>query len=112
MYHGWDELQNALKGIPLVQNSEDESDIGEGKLNEYMVLQPNFWSSADASTDLVFEEGLLVSDEAVDIEGEFSFDLDLFYTSEDVIRLFDYFYKDYLTICELALEKFKTDKDD
>ena len=66
MYQGWDEIQNALKGISLVQNLDDDEDDGtsedgedcdceDGRLNEFMVLQPIFWSSADASTDLVFD---------------------------------------------------------
>lgn len=103
-----DELENALTGLSLVQNSEDGSgsSFGEG-LDEYMVIQPNFWTSADASSEFVFNEGLLVPDEAVNIDGEYSYDLDLFYTSQDVVRLFNYFYKDYLTICDIALQSFQ-----
>lgn len=77
-----------------------------------MVLQPNFWASADASSDLGFDSDLFISDEAININGEFSYDLDLFYTAEDIVKLFDYFYKDYEAICELGLELFRTNEDD
>lgn len=77
-----------------------------------MVLQPNFWASADASSDLKFDTDLLISDEAININGEFSYDLDLFYTANDIVKLFNYFYKDYEAICELALEFFRTNEDD
>ena len=110
---GFDEVENALKGVPRVQNSEDGSGSSlDGMLDEYMVLQPNFWASADASTEFGFDTNLLISDEAININGEFSYDLDLFYTSNDVVKLFDYFYKDYSAICELALERFQTNEDD
>ena len=42
----------------------------------------------------------------------FTYDLDLTYSQEDVENLFNYFYKDYEVICEIALEFFKTDEDD
>lgn len=38
-------------------------------------------------------------------------DLELFYTQEDVITLFDYKYGDYEWICSLALEWLKADTD-
>ena len=96
-----------------MQNSEEGSGSSyDGLLDEYMVLQPNFWISADASTELVFDTELLISDEAININEEFSYDLDLFYTSNDVVKLFNYFYRDYEAICELALEIFNTNEDD
>ena len=113
MVKGYDEVENALRGIPKVQNSEDGSGSSfDGALDEYMVLQPNFWASADASSDLGFDSDLFISDEAININGEFSYDLDLFYTAEDIVKLFDYFYKDYEAICELGLELFRTNEDD
>ena len=107
-------MLNALLGLAYVQNSEGGSDSSyEHGLDEYMVLQPNFWESADASTEFEFYDSILVSDEAVEIiENAFSYDLDLVYTSEDVIQLFDYFYKDYTVVCQIALETFKTSDDD
>ena len=45
-----------------------------------MVLQPNFWASADYSNEIIFDAALLVSDEAIEISGEYTMDLDLVYT--------------------------------
>ena len=107
-------MLNALLGLAHVQNSENGSDSSyEHGLDEYMVLQPVFWESADASTEFEFIDSVLVSEGAIEIlDNEFSYDLDLVYTSEDVIQLFDYFYKDYTEVCQIALESFKTSDDD
>ena len=76
-----------------------------------MVLQPNFWASADASDQFNFIESLIISDEVINIDGDYTSDLDLIYTSNDVISLFNYFYKDYEEICYIALESFKIGED-
>lgn len=62
-----------------------------------------FWKSHDMTHKFNFNSDLLVPEDAVTIQGEYSEDLDLFYTSSDVRRLFDYFIKDYAKICSLAL---------
>ena len=54
----------------------------------------------------------MVSDEALTINGQFTQDLDLTYSPQDVEQLFNYFYKDYEAICELALEIFRTSEDE
>lgn len=69
-----------------------------------MVLQPNFWlSNEDNEDDPYFARKLFLEKETVEVNGEYSEDLDLFYSKEDVMQLFNYFYKDYAVICDLAL---------
>lgn len=64
---GNDELLNALSGISHVQNSEEGSgsSFGTGEFDQFMVLQPNWWRSTDASTEFVFYDSYLISKEMI-----------------------------------------------
>ena len=57
-----------------------------------------------------FKSDILVPEIVVDINGEFTEDLDLFFTADDVRNLFSYVKKDYKTICGHALQALKAQK--
>lgn len=59
-----------------------------------------------------FYPNLLLKDSAVDINGKFSEDLDLFYTAESIRSLFSYKDKAYRTVCKLAVEILEEAKKD
>ena len=101
---GKDELKVALDGIKQVQNDKS------GDSDDFMVLQPNFWPSNDAMDSFEFKSDILVPEIVVDINGEFTEDLDLFFTADDVRNLFSYVKKDYKTICGHALQALKAQK--
>ena len=102
----YDEIVNSLAGMPEVQNELlDENECDD--LFQYMVLQPNFWESNQEQEDFDFEPELIVGDDMIEINGEYTEDLDLFFNEEDVEGLFNFVNQDYAIVCDLGLKIIK-----
>ena len=55
-------------------------------------ISPSAWEALDAETEWVFDWTLSLTAETTEISGKFSEDLDLFYTVDDMVNLFNYKY--------------------
>lgn len=92
-----------------VPTSTDESNDDleaalKGTANDDGSLPATKWATFDIEDDFVFEEKLLLPPSTVNVQGQYSRDLDLFFKREDYISLFDFQMQNYKELCELSAQ--------
>lgn len=90
-----DELLDSLQGLDSVEESSQDSE-----LHQLRVRQPSAWKREFILSDFEFDKSILTAKGTVTVNGQFSTDLDLFYSEDDVKSLFDYESQDYKEVCD------------
>ena len=98
----------ALGSFPLAPGEEDVlmgalsvDDLPRGLAN-LRTTGADEWEHLDAENGWEFDGVISLVDEATEVNGQYSMDLDLFYTEEAMVNLFDYECQHYKKICSLV----------